>query len=373
MSDVTEQKAKVYRGKKAAEMRKPGEWKKERPLTFLYRDERMKDLAALAKSYLDGHIGYEALMALVPKETSWLKNSEQFQRCEGKKDVLLVLGWCTKHDVPINLDEDPAKLCLTEQLVLCIEHITSKPVSFLDFFKECKRDSRDGGCEGSDRYVQENTIHSIALIVELTIGTREYGIEFCGVWGFAKLFQSFVDQAVFPKLPAMADLPPAYVGYHIGRISDIHQQKRRPLTLDLLESLGSVIGMEKRELYSSMRHWFEERKLDFQLPELDVERETKLGQKIDALFASVNQRHIKSVISSTFANSRSRPSDSSPLSFSSPSVSLPPTPSPLSQTWKPKPTLFEDVWVVELATRKRIAEEKALSLPEKKKRKTAGS
>lgn len=147
-------------------------------------------------------------------------------------------------------------------------------------YQECKRDARDGGCEGSDRYVQENTIHSIALIVELTVGMREYGIEFCGVWGFAKLFQSFVDQAVFPRLPSMKHLPRAYLKYHMGRISDIHQQKRRPLTLDLLQSLDSVVGMEKCELYSSMRDWFAERKLLFQLPELEIKRETKLGERL---------------------------------------------------------------------------------------------
>ncbi|KAG4416977.1 hypothetical protein IFR04_009867 [Cadophora malorum] len=243
MSEITEQKVKVYRGKKVLQMRKAGEWKKERSLTFLFRDERMKDLAVLAKNYLDGDIDHQTLLRLIPPETNWLKDSEQhqFPRCQGQKDVLLDIGWCTTRDVPINLDRTPAESCFTEQLVMCIEHITGKTVCFLDFFKECKRDARDGGCEGSDRYVQENTIHSIALIVELTVGMREYGIEFCGVWGFAKLFQSFVDQAVFPRLPSMKHLPRAYLKYHMGRISDIHQQKRRPLTLDLLQSLDSVV------------------------------------------------------------------------------------------------------------------------------------
>ena len=137
MSEITEQKVKVYRGKKVLQMRKAGEWKKERSLTFLFRDERMKDLAVLAKNYLDGDIDHQTLLRLIPPETNWLKDSEQhqFPRCQGQKDVLLDIGWCTTRDVPINLDRTPAESCFTEQLVMCIEHITGKTVCFLDFFK----------------------------------------------------------------------------------------------------------------------------------------------------------------------------------------------------------------------------------------------
>lgn len=106
-------------------------------MTFLYRDDRMKNLGALTQSYLGGHIDHEALMKLVPKETNWLKDSErhQFPRCRGKKNVLLVLGWCPKYDEPINQDRDPAESCFTEQVVMCVEHIINRPVCFLDFFK----------------------------------------------------------------------------------------------------------------------------------------------------------------------------------------------------------------------------------------------
>lgn len=137
MSAVTEKQPRARPRAKASGVRAAGDWKAERPLTYLYRDERMKGLAVLAKAYIDGHIDHGALMKLIPEETNWLQDSEkhQFPRCRGKKDVLLVLGWCPKYDSIINLDQDPKNACLNEQLVMCVESITGKSVCFLDFFK----------------------------------------------------------------------------------------------------------------------------------------------------------------------------------------------------------------------------------------------
>ncbi|KAH9207674.1 hypothetical protein DL95DRAFT_468435 [Leptodontidium sp. 2 PMI_412] len=246
--------------------------------------------AEVPKAYMEEHIEFGDLLERIPEETLWMKENalSQMERVRGKKNVLLVLGWCPLRDKVVDLDEAPHKACLTEQLVMCVESITRRPVLFVDFFKDCKRASNDYGCDGSDEKPTENTIHSLALLVELTVATREYRIKFCGVWGFAKLFPEYIDQAVFAKLPAFQNLPRAYNPYHIGKLYDVRGPRRKALALGILETLSTVVvGFDKFSLYQDMKEWFDARKLSFRLPELELQYNSRIADKIEDLFAEV--------------------------------------------------------------------------------------
>lgn len=130
--------------------------------------------------------------------------------------------------------------------------------------------------------------------MELTVATREYGIKFSGVWGFAKLFPEYIDEAVFAKLPAFQNLPRAYNPYHIGKIWDIHHPRRRALALGILETLSkAVVGFDKFGLYQDMKEWFDTRELKFRLPQLDFPQNSRIADKIDDLFAEVTLEDIR--------------------------------------------------------------------------------
>ena len=127
----------VGKPRQATTLRGPEEWEKERPLTYFYRGDKIDALKQLAWDYLGGKISYEQLKAQVPLQTRWLRGSEpQKRRCQGE-NVLLVLGWCTPRNVPVNLDHAPeyaASACLTEKFVMGIERIVEQRCLFLDLF-----------------------------------------------------------------------------------------------------------------------------------------------------------------------------------------------------------------------------------------------
>jgi hypothetical protein len=73
---------------------------------------------------------------MVSPETNWLRDSgRQMKRCQGEKDILYVMGWCTIKGDAIDLDQASEKACFTEQQIQFFEEILGKKCYFTDFFK----------------------------------------------------------------------------------------------------------------------------------------------------------------------------------------------------------------------------------------------
>ncbi|RDL36649.1 uncharacterized protein BP5553_06001 [Venustampulla echinocandica] len=257
-------------------------WSDERPLTFYYYGDKKKALAEMAGQYFWGAGGWNDLIKKVPPGTNWLTSCRpQMIRCKNQ-EVLLVLGWCPVRDEVTDLDAIPSERCLTEQIINFIEEYYGKKVLFLDFFPDCRTGLDETGCTGGTSYVQENSIHCIALMVTITVALREYTVEISSVWGFGKMFQEEIDQAVFEQLPWLENLPRSYLPWHISKISDRNLEKSKVLTTTMLESLAIHLGGDVPEIYTALNTWLKKVNSDFELPD-EITQSSVTAEKVVSL------------------------------------------------------------------------------------------
>ncbi|KAL3427641.1 hypothetical protein PVAG01_01150 [Phlyctema vagabunda] len=298
--------------RKSFKLRGEGDWEAERPLTYHFKDANMEKLGALATNYFFGKIefeGMEGLRSQIPEGTNWLKhNLEQMKRC-GPGDHLLVMGWCPIQDDHVDLDRAPVDACLTEQIVMWIEHVTKKKVLFIDYFPDC-RQNQQGHCMGNSYQVQENLIHTICYQLTLTVAMREFGINITGAFGFSKLFVEEIAEAVFSYPPWLAQFPRSMVPFHIGQIQDANLEKRRLGTEEMIRYLVPLIGIGEKELYSSMKDWFEKHQLRFQLPDMPISSSNIRDRLSNLLGPLVPEGEEKPTVRDQVVERRKRPAPS---------------------------------------------------------------
>lgn len=165
-------------------------------------------------------------------ESLWFESvQKQYTRCQGQ-EVLLAVGLCPKMDEQFNLDRDFNKSCLTNQLLKCFEDIFQKKRYLLLIFirlfpsipwpfmsrrgihaslrnvQECRRKKKRYNCDCDEiNATTSPVIHCIALAAELAVAQREYGIRFCGVFGFSAPVCQNVPEEVLTIVPGLQDLP----------------------------------------------------------------------------------------------------------------------------------------------------------------------
>lgn len=161
------------------------------------------------------------------------------------------------------------------------------PILPIDFFPDCERVSKDTGCQGQSRRVNENEIHVMALILEVATAQKEYGITFSGVWGYGKLWFQELDEAIFGPIGLHfgADIPRAYFSRHLGHIADKTREIRKDGVLLLAATLGPIIGLTQDAIYKAYQNFFENQPTKFKLPPREIEKDGKITREVRYLFA----------------------------------------------------------------------------------------